>query len=206
MTNSSGKFNDNVFDPFYEKDYNNHFEELYVPLCQYAQKFVNDHDVAEDIVQDNFVYLWENWTRLSKIDSIKAYMFVAVKNKSINYLQKKYIKNTLRQIEDFQDSMIDYQHPTALELLECQELEVILERALNQLPERCRIIFTMKRFAGKSNKEIAKDLDISIKTVEAQMTIAIRKLNVYVNTHWELPSIILLNIILGFPKKIIKSI
>jgi RNA polymerase sigma-70 factor (ECF subfamily) len=188
-------------DPFFDKDFCNHFEELYVPLCQYAQKFVNDRDVAEDIVQDNFVYLWENWARLAKIDSVKAYLFAAVKNKSLNYLQKKYVKNTLRQIEDYQDLMSDIQHPTALELLECQELEAILEKALNNLPERCRIIFTMKRFAGKSNKEIAKDLDISVKTVEAQMTIAIRKLSAYVNTHWEVPAIILLNIILGFPKK-----
>jgi RNA polymerase sigma-70 factor (ECF subfamily) len=188
-------------DPFFNKDFCNHFEELYVPLCQYAQKFVNDRDVAEDIVQDNFVYLWENWARLAKIDSVKAYLFAAVKNKSLNYLQKKYVKNTLHQIEDYQDLMSNIQHPTALELLECLELEAILERALNLLPERCRIIFTMKRFAGKSNKEIAKDLDISVKTVEAQMTIAIRKLSAYVNTHWEVPAIILLNIILGLPKK-----
>lgn len=195
MTSGSGKFNGNVFDPFFDKDYNIYFEELYVPLCQFALKFVNDRDIAEDIVQDNFVYLWENWARLSKIDSLKAYMFAAVKNKSLTYLQKKYNKNTLHQIEDYQDSMIDNQHPTALELLECRELEAILERALNHLPERCRIIFTLKRFAGKSNKEIAKHLDISVKTVEAQMTIAIRKLSAYVNAHWDKPLVILFNII-----------
>lgn len=201
MTSSSGKFNGILFDPFYDKDYNNYFEELYVPLCQFALKFVNDRDVAEDIVQDNFVYLWENWVRLSTIDSVKTYMFTAVKNKSLNYLQNRYVKNTLHRIEEYQDSMIDNQHPTALQLLECKELEAILERALNNLPERCRIIFTMKRFAGMSNNEIAKDLDISVKTVEAQMTIDIRKLRVYVNSHWDAPVVILLNIILGFPKK-----
>jgi RNA polymerase sigma-70 factor (ECF subfamily) len=201
MTRDSVKFNGILSDPFYDKDYSNYFEELYAPLCQFALKFVNDRDVAEDIVQDNFVYLWENWARLAKIDSIKAYLFAAVKNKSLTYLQKKYIKNSLHQIEDYQDSMIDNQHPTALQLLECKELEAILERALNHLPERCRIIFTMKRFAGNSNKEIAKDLNISVKTVEAQMTIAIRKLTAYLNTHWDTPVVILLNIILGFPKK-----
>ena len=206
MNSGSGKFKSIVFDPFNDKDYNFYFEELYIPLCQFAQKFVNDHNIAEDIVQDNFVYLWENWARLVKIDSVKAYMFTAVKNKSITYLQKKYIKNTLHQIEDYQDSMIDNQHPTALELLECQELEAILERALNQLPERCRTIFTMKRFSGKSNKEIAKDLGISVKTVEAQMTIAIKKLNTFVIAHWEAPGVILLYIILGFPKKKVKFV
>ena len=128
-------------------------------------------------------------------------MFVAVKNKSLTYLRKKYIKNTLHQIEDYQDLIIDNQQPTALELLECRDLEAILEKALNQLPERCRIIFAMKRFAGKSNKEIAKDLDISQKTVEAQMTIAIRKLSAYVNTHWDKSLLILLNIVLNFQKK-----
>ena len=201
MTSDSGKFNGILFDPFYDKDYKTHFEELYIPLCQFVLKFINDRDVAEDIVQDNFVYLWENWARLAKIDSVKAYMFAAVKNKSLTYLQKRYVKNTLHQIEDYQDSMIDNQHPTALELLECQELEAILERALNNLPERCRIIFTMKRFGGKSNKEIAKDLDISVKTVEAQMTIAIKKLIGFINAHWDKPVIILLNIIFDFQKK-----
>jgi RNA polymerase sigma-70 factor (ECF subfamily) len=183
MTSGSGKFTGALFDPFYDKDYNILFDKLYVPLCQFALKFVNDREVAEDIVQDNFVYLWENWQRLSKIDSIKAYMFAAVKNKSLSYLQNKYNKFTLHQIEDYQDSMIDNQHPTALEILECQDLEANLEKALNLLPEKCRIIFTMKRFGGKSNKEIATDLDISIKTVEAQMTIAIKKLTHNINSH-----------------------
>ena len=200
MNSGSGKFKSIVFDPFNDKDYNFYFEELYIPLCQFAQKFVNDHNIAEDIVQDNFVYLWEKWGRLSKIESIKAYMFVAVKNRSLTYLRKKYIKNTLHQIDDYQDLIIDNQQPTALELLECRDLEAILEKALNQLPERCRIIFAMKRFAGKSNKEIAKDLDISQKTVEAQMTIAIRKLSAYVNTHWDKSLLILLNIVLNFQK------
>jgi len=201
MTSKKIKFRDTLFDPFDDQNFNAYFEELYIPLCQYSLKFVNDSCVAEDIVQDNFVYLWENRERLYKIDSVKAYLFSAVKNKSLNHLKTKYIKNTLHKIDNLQNTIIDNIHPSALELLECGELEAILEKALNHLPERCRIIFTMKRFGGKTNKEIAEDLNISVKTVEAQMTIAFKKLSLFVNTHWETPVIVLLNVFLNLSEK-----
>lgn len=201
MTGKKIKFRPDLSDPFNDRNFNAHFEELYIPLCQYALKFVNDRCVAEDIVQDNFVYLWENRERLYKMDSIKAYLFTAVKNKSLNYLKAKYIKNTLHEIDNYRDSIIDNIDPSALELLECDELEAILEKALNHLPERCRIIFTMKRFGGKTNKEIAESLNISVKTVEAQMTIAIKKLSLFVNAHWETSVIVLLNVFLNLSEK-----
>ena len=68
----------------------------------------------------------------------------------------------------------------------------IVERALEKLPERCRIIFVMKRFDGKTNKEIAEFLNISIKTVEAQMTIAIKKMTSYVSVQWGAGVVVLL--------------
>lgn len=201
MTSKEIKFRPALADPFNDRNFNAHFEELYIPLCQYALKFVNDRCVAEDIAQDTFVYFWENRERISKMDSVKAYLLVAVKNKSLNYLKAKYIRNTIHEIDSYRDSMIDNIQPSALELLECGELEAILENALNHLPERCRIIFTMKRFGGKTNKEIAEILNISVRTVEAQMTIAIKKLTSFVNSHWEAQVIVLLNVFLNFSEK-----
>lgn len=201
MTSKEIKFRPVSPDPFNDRYFNTCFEELYIPLCQYALKFVNERCVAEDIAQDTFVYFWENRERISKMESVKAYLLVAVKNKSLNYLKAKYIRNTIHEIDSYRDSMIDNIQPSALELLECGELEAILENALNHLPERCRIIFTMKRFGGKTNKEIAEILNISVRTVEAQMTIAIKKLTSFVNSHWEAQVIVLLNVFLNFSEK-----
>jgi RNA polymerase sigma-70 factor, ECF subfamily len=181
-------------DPFRDKEFKQLFDELYVSLCRYTLKFVHDDFTAEDIVQDLFVYYWENRDRLSKIDSIKMYLFTAARNRALNHLQKQYPTIRLNQLDEYDNSFQDKLQPGAFELLESKELETILEEALNNLPEKCRIIFTLKRFAGMTNKEIASHLNISVKTVEAQMTIAIRKLTNYLNTHWYDHPIILLTL------------
>jgi RNA polymerase sigma-70 factor, ECF subfamily len=193
MNQASKPIKNYSFDPFGDNDFKQIFIELYAPLCRFALKFVHDPDTAKDIVQDLFVYFWENRDRLSRISSVKMYLFTAVKNRSLNYLQKKYPNIQLHQIDEYDGSFQDFLQPSASELLECKELENILEKALKNLPEKCRIIFTLKRFADMSNKEIAVYLNISVKTVEAQMTIALRKLTTHVNTYWHQSAIILLS-------------
>lgn len=175
-------------------DYRTVFDTLYIPLCQYSYRYLLSSDAAEDIVQDTFVYLWQNWKRLSKIDSLKSYLYTTVKNRSIKFLQSKYAKTTDSLSEAVADNWVDADQPNAEELLEYDDLQRIVERALEQLPERCRIIFVLKRFDGMKNKEIAEFLNISVKTVEAQMTIAIKKLTTYVSVQWGTGALILLNI------------
>ena len=186
----------NSSDPFYYNEFQHLFDDLYVPLCRFALKFLNNTSLAEDVVQDTFVYLWENRNRLSFSDGINQYLYTTVKNKSLNILQKKYIKSVSILPNDKEIMIIGSKQPTAQELLECKELEKIFEDALNCLPEKCRIIFSMKRFANMTNNEIAKKLNISVKTVEAQTTIAIKKLTTYVTNHWNNSSLILFNLLL----------
>jgi RNA polymerase sigma-70 factor (family 1) len=194
MNQTSNTVNNYSLDPFSDDVFKQLFDELYVSLCRYTMKFVHDNFTAEDIVQDLFVYYWENRDRLSKFDSIKMYLFTAARNRALNHLQKQYPTIRLNQLNEYDNSLQDKLQPGAFELLESHELEAILEKALNSLPEKCRIIFTLKRFAAMSNKEIASHLDISVKTVEAQMTIAIRKLTNYLNTYWYDHPIILLTL------------
>lgn len=171
-------------DPFDNRNFNCLFDELYTPLCQFCMRFVNDADVAEDIVQEQFVYLCENWQRLVTISSIKAYLFKSVKNKSLNYLKKQFSKKRIIPLQESVEIPQDRMQPSASDLLENEELEKLLEKAIESLPLRCRTIFNMKRFAEMSNKEIAVSLNISIKTVEAQMTIAIRRLIAFMSINW----------------------
>jgi RNA polymerase sigma-70 factor, ECF subfamily len=178
------KKDNSIDDPFDSRNFNYLFDELYTPLCQFCMRLVNDADIAEDIVQEQFVYLWENWQRLATIFSIKAYLFKAVKNKSLNYLKKQFSKKSIIPLQESVEIPQDRMQPSDSNLLENEELEKLLEKAIESLPLRCRTIFNMKRFAEMSNKEIAVCLNISIKTVEAQMTIAIRKLIAFMSINW----------------------
>ncbi len=106
---------------------------------------------------------------------------------------KKNNRNTHPDLDDVHETFVESDLPSPQELVEKKDLEKLLERALKELPVKCRNIFTLKRFGELSNKEIAEKLDISIKTVEAQTTIAMKRLKYYISSHWEVITIVLLN-------------
>ncbi len=185
-------------DPFRDDNYNTLFNELYTPLCRFAMKFVTNKDVAEDIVQDLFVYLWENWERLSGSPAIKSYAYTAIKNRALNYLKKEFLKERAEDPLELLSDNQEHKLPNPQELIENKELEAIIERALESLPAKCRTVFTLKRFGDLNNKEVAEQLNISIKTVENQMTIALRKLTAFINEHWGLAILIAVNHLILF--------
>lgn len=188
--------------PFLIKRYNHIFNELYDPLCRFCYKMVYDKDTAEDIVQDQFAYLWENWDRLNSIENISSYLYKAVRNKTINYLVKKQNHNTHNNLHEVNDLYTESECPSPQELLEKENLEKLLEQALEKLPEKCKNIFVLKRFGELSNKEIAEKLNISVKTVEAQTTIAMKRLKNYITDHWELSIILTVFFLEDIRKKI----
>jgi RNA polymerase sigma-70 factor (ECF subfamily) len=178
--------------PFDNQQFDSLFNEYYSPLCRFSMKYVFNKEVAEDIVQEFFVYLWEHWNRLSTIASIKSYAYTAVKNRSLNCLQKQFSFKKGIATSEMEETEVNSKLPDPQELLESKELEKILEKALEALPARCRTIFLMKRFEEFSNKEVAEKLKISEKTVEAQMTIAIRKITAFVSDRWGLVFLLLI--------------
>ncbi len=149
------------------------FNELYNNLCRFSIKFVLIHQIAEDIVQNVFIYLWENRNEIDIHTSYSSYLYKAVKNKSIDYLRSKYAKINFVQ-EDAACDSIEYSNP--LKKLEEGELESYITKVISELPEKCSIIFSMSRFGDLTNKQIAENLNISEKTVEAQITNAIKKI------------------------------
>ena len=179
-------------DPFDNKVYSHLFKKCYTPLCKYCIKLVGKKEIAEDIVQEQFIYLWEYWNKLKDIDSKEAYLYRAVKNKAINYLNHWFTKNKDKLYSELADVYHDQTIPDPEEELETKELIEIIEEAIAKLPEKCRIIFSLKRFGGMSNIDISKKLQISVKTVEAQTTIAIKKLSLYITTKWKVIIMIVL--------------
>jgi RNA polymerase sigma-70 factor, ECF subfamily len=148
------------------KEFENLFRELYTPLCSYASKILHDNDQAEEIVQDIFYGIWKNKEKLDIHISFRPYLYKSVHNNCLQTIQhhqieEKYRKHVEYNLNEFQ---ID-----PIQEMEAEEMNIVIEKTLNSLPERCKQIFNMSRFEGMKYKEIAEILDISTKTVESNM-------------------------------------
>jgi len=155
-----------------EKAFEILFHKYYGYLCLYAAKIINEDSAAEEIVQDFFVKIWEKREHLFIETSLKNYLFRSVKNLCINYIQHnktkiRHAQHVLSEVENnFSD---DYNYPEI-------DLSVKIEESINSLPEKRKEIFRMSRQEGLKYHEIAQKLNISIKTVETQMSLAIKTL------------------------------
>jgi len=130
-----------------------------------------DNEKAKDLVQDVFFELWKKREKIEIQSSLKAYLRRAVVNRSLNYIktQKRF---------DFGDENFDAQTAdrtfSAQKNLEAQDLKSALNNAIDSLPAKCKAIFILSRFEKLSHKEIAAKLDISTKTIENQITKALK--------------------------------
>jgi RNA polymerase sigma-70 factor, ECF subfamily len=152
------------------------FDELFKqysrPLFYYAAKFVDD-EAARDIVQDVFVKLWSNSSITVKL-SLNSLLFTMVRNSCLQHLEKQKVRNKYAESAKLklQEEELRFYMEEKTSLIE-QELENKLNEVLGNLPDRCRQIFVMSRFDNKKNKEIAEELEVSVKAVEKQITKAL---------------------------------
>jgi RNA polymerase sigma-70 factor, ECF subfamily len=147
------------------------FREYYRPLVIYAQKYVGDADTAKEIVQEFFVRLYEKRNALVIDTSLKSYFYRSIYNSCINYIshvemRNRHIKNlTVQSENDFSENQIA--------LIELQNR---IYEYVEDMPDQCRRIFKMNRFEGLRNDQIAEKLGISKRTVETQISKALRTL------------------------------
>ena len=157
------------------------FKEQFTALTMFAMKYVGDLDTSKEIVHNVFLNLWERRNKLDSSKSLKSYLFTAVYNRSLNHLrdQKKFLNDELAAIGL---RYMEYQGPE--QQLEASELEKQIQEALAALPGRCREVFLLNRFEGLRYQEIAERLGISVKTVEAQISKALRILRDQLKDHF----------------------
>jgi RNA polymerase sigma-70 factor (ECF subfamily) len=151
------------------------FRRLYPRLCAYANKFLNNMDESEEIVQEVFYRIWKNREQLDEKQSVNGYLFTAVKNTCFNTMEHQKVQDQYAALLQtvYKPSGVDF---SAHESFVAEELEKDFQRALEHLPPECRKIFEMSRFEGLKYQEIAERLNISIKTVETQMVRALSKI------------------------------
>ena len=146
---------------------------LYYPrLVLYALKLTGNRENSEEIIQDVFIRFWMKEGHLNIKHSIKAYLFRAVHNACLDFLKKE--KNQYKSsFSDFvrEQDAIEFYDPILLE-----ELDLAIQKSIENLPDQCKRVFLLHRNENLTYREIASNLDISIKTVETQISRAVKSL------------------------------
>lgn len=150
------------------------FRKYFPRLCAFSNKFLNDPEEAREVVQEAFMKIWETSEEIDPEESIKAYLYKITRNLSINKLRRRKIIS--RYTEIYKIVYIDNHELSGLESLLGKELEENVALSVNNMPEKCRKIYELNRVEGLKYREIAELLKISVKTVEAQMSKALRSL------------------------------
>jgi RNA polymerase sigma-70 factor, ECF subfamily len=148
------------------------FHQYYRPLTLFAIKYMGDTEEAKEITQEFLIKLWSKHASIDVSFSLRSYLYQSVRNLCLNRLEAN--KVAQRRLNEFLTS--PFSNDNVLEKIIAVEQEEILMKGIDSLPEKCRQIFFMSRMEKLSNREIADKLQISVKTVEGQMTIAIKRL------------------------------
>jgi len=148
------------------------FKEFYKPLTVFANSYVKDLETGKEIVQDLFVHLYEKRRTLVISTSLKSYLYQSVRNRCLNHLKHQQVQkmhhDQMKPELDSTDNLEDK--------IRENELEHMVSKVVDQLPPRCKRIFIMSRVTGLSNGEIAEQLEISKRTVETQISNALKVL------------------------------
>lgn len=160
------------------------FKRFYKPLRAYAFRFVNEKEMAEDIVQDIFYELWHKRETVRFDDeAVRSYLFKAVYNHSLHLLNQKARQNRAALTPESENQILDRYlaayHFNSEQSLLLNELKEKIAAYIDTLPPQCRKIFILSRAYELKNKEIAEQLDISVKAVEKQIGKALAGLKAY---------------------------
>lgn len=154
------------------------FRNEYKGMLLFALRYVKEEEAAKEIVQEAFINLWERRESIDPERQVKSYLSTSVRNRCLNYLRdNKRFNGILLTLENLHPGPSTEEH----DRLELNELSIQIYNAIAELPEKCREVFQLNRFENMKYQEIANHLQISVKTVETQMSKALAHLRKKVN-------------------------
>jgi RNA polymerase sigma-70 factor (ECF subfamily) len=168
------KFIRKTFDDDPQKGCELLFKQYYQPLCSHVVRFVYSREIAEDIVGDIFYSLLEKQLYLQIASSYRAYLFAAARNRSLKHLRKEFGRG--QDARDVESLSCENGMPSPQQILVYDELFKKIERTIQSLAPRNQTVFLMNRFEGKKYQQIATELNISVKAVEAHISKALHVL------------------------------
>ncbi|CAG5012537.1 hypothetical protein DYBT9275_05196 [Dyadobacter sp. CECT 9275] len=160
------------------------FTHHYRSLCNYAMRVVVTREIAEEVVSDVFVKLWKNREQIEVHTSFQAYIYRAVRNQALDYLKLRVHRQYEREsLDAVQWNLTHADHFSPVEEMSFNEIYDHIEGCIKDLPRQCQLIFRLSREEGLRYRDIAEKLDISVKTVETQMSRALKVLRERVPEH-----------------------
>ncbi len=157
------------------------YQHLFFRLFQFAYSFLKQKESAEEVVDDVFLGLWQKRSTLHTIKNMNVYLYVAVRNASLNKLRSH--KQMFTSIDEFPIEPVHLTFNPENELV-TRELQQKVQEAIDRLPTRCKLIFKLVKEDGLSYKEAASILEVSTKTIDAQLYIALKKLSSSLRLVW----------------------
>jgi RNA polymerase sigma-70 factor (ECF subfamily) len=164
-----------------EKAYRELFFSFYKPLKEFAFSFVKSKEMAEEIVSDVFINIWKGRKSLEDIDNLKTYLYISTKNISLKYLLKQH-----KQIAIAIDALtieLESKDICPDQMMITADMVNKISQAVNQLPPRCKLVYKFIKEDGMRYKEVAAILNISVKTIDNQLAIALRKIGAAINVN-----------------------
>ena len=157
------------------------FRYYYRSLCSHAVRYVSSREIAEDIVSDIFYKFHAEQIFLDIQSSYRAYLFTSVRHRAFDYVRVELKRSTSMQFAEYV-AILPEQQPD--QITQYEDLCNDVENALNSLPLKRRRIYVMHRFEGKKYQEIASELNLSLRTVEAQMYQALHQVRRIIKDKW----------------------
>lgn len=159
------------------------FDALFSKLSKFSYSFVQSKEAATEIVDELFVRLWTNRINIEQINDLRVYLYTATKNASLNYIAKKAKQIETEPYENLNVQIADGVSPE--QLMITKEILQKIKYAVDGLPPRCKLIFKLVREDGLRYAEVAEILSLSVKTIDAQMVIAVSRIRESVKTSIE---------------------
>jgi RNA polymerase sigma-70 factor (ECF subfamily) len=148
------------------------FDELYPDLCTNTNRIIYDFEVCRDLIQDIFIKIWDKRESLSNVTDFKSYVYKIAKNRALNYLQAKHLRDNYSALLFKTETEVYDQQKE----IEAEELAKMIDLGIDNLPEMTQIIFRLNKIELKKQSEIAETLGVSIKTIEWHIANARREI------------------------------
>ncbi len=165
------KGNERAFEYFFKAYFN--------AIVGFCMQFLGDEDKSKSVAQEAFIKLWQNREKVQKVNGIRAFLYTSAKSDCLNIIrhQKVVTKYSNTRLQERENQLNqDVLNSLNFDSLNFSELETLIDKAIAELPEKCKIVFLKRRRENKKNKEIAEELGITVKAVEANMTRALKEL------------------------------
>lgn len=170
-----------------EKAFERLMDKYYSMLYNFCFGYLHNGDWTKEVLQDVFLWVWENRDKLELQKSIQAFLFSITRNKCLDFIRhRKVVLQFERDLIASHARMELNYHAlldNGLDILLTQELDEAIKKAIDHLPDKARQVFLLSRNKGLKYREIAEELEVSEKTVEAHMRKALSKIRTYLNTH-----------------------